>query len=89
MNLRALRIRRRLTQDEAAKLIGVTRNALSACERGARHMDVREIAAYAKVYKVPMEAVCFAAVESLNKKGSKYSAKGTKEKSKQDLLELV
>lgn len=66
MGLRDLRVRRRLTQNEAAILLGISRNALGACERGARALKLTEIDAFSRIYKVPIEAVYTAAVETLN-----------------------
>lgn len=43
-----------LSQEEVAKVIGIPRSALSAIESGVRGVDVLELKALAKLYKLPI-----------------------------------
>ena len=53
--LRAARLKRKLTQAEAAKLIGIRQPQLSEMETGERRVDVVELAVIAKVYRKPLK----------------------------------
>lgn len=43
-----------LSQEEVSKIIGIPRSALSTIESGIRGVDVLELKALAKIYKLPV-----------------------------------
>lgn len=57
--LKALRINKRLSQDEAARLIGVSTDTLSNYERGITYPDVPIIKNIEKVYGIEYKDIIF------------------------------
>lgn len=59
MTLKALRINKKLSQEEAAKLIGVGADTLSNYERGKTFPDVPVIKKMEEVYEVKYDDINF------------------------------
>lgn len=59
ITLKSARINANLTQEEAAKLIGVTKDTLSNYERGRSFPDVPIIKRIEDVYGVPYSSIKF------------------------------
>lgn len=57
--LKALRINKRLSQDEASRLIGVSTDTLSNYERGITYPDVPIIKNIEKVYGIEYKDIIF------------------------------
>ena len=59
ITLKAARMNKNLTQREAAKLLGVSRETLSGWETGKRFPDVPQIKKIEQVYSVHYDAISF------------------------------
>ena len=59
LTLKAARTNKGLTQEEAAKAIGVTRDTISNWERGATYPDVINLKAIEEVYQVGYNELIF------------------------------
>ncbi len=51
--LKAAREKAELTQKDVAKRIGETQSFVSKCERGERRIDIIELRAFCKAFKIP------------------------------------
>lgn len=59
MTLKAARVNRNLTQKEAAELIGVTPETISAWESGKRYPNLNKIPDILKAYNVTFDELDF------------------------------
>lgn len=59
ITLKAARVNANLTQTEAAKRIGVTRDTISNWETGKSSPNVRMVKVIEKVYGVPYDSLIF------------------------------
>ncbi|MGM0215427.1 helix-turn-helix transcriptional regulator [Enterococcus sp. AZ109] len=59
MTLAALRQRMRMTQVEAAILVGVTRETIMRWEKNSSQMPVKYMFKFAEIYKYPMDGIFF------------------------------
>ncbi len=59
INLKAARINKNLTQEEAAKQLGISKYTLSNYERGKSFPDVSVIKTIEKVYEVEYDNIIF------------------------------
>lgn len=53
--LREVRLEAALTQTEAGQSFGAHASYISKCESGERRIDVIELAAFCKLYKIPLD----------------------------------
>ena len=64
-NLRALRLRRHLTQQDLAKGLGVAQITISSWERGIREPNFESCQAVASYFGLPLSAVMVMAASAL------------------------
>lgn len=58
-SLASLRVRKGLTQKEAAEMLGMTRNTLRGYEKDSSQLDYQTIKKIEKIYKVPQDYIFF------------------------------
>jgi len=58
-NLKQLRLARKMTQEEAARQIGVTRQAVSSYESGRTQPDLETLKRFAEIYEVSIRDVLY------------------------------
>ena len=56
--LRALRVERRMSQEELAKLLGTTKQVISHYETGQRSPKITVVSQYAKILGISLEELC-------------------------------
>lgn len=52
--LKQARLEAALTQEDAAKLLGITQGIISKIEIGERRLDIAELFEFAKIYQKPI-----------------------------------
>lgn len=57
--LKEARMKAKITQDEAAALMNVTRRAISEMEAGKRSVSAEELAQFSRIYKVDVRELLF------------------------------
>ncbi|MDP3172955.1 helix-turn-helix domain-containing protein [Phenylobacterium sp.] len=77
-----------LTQDEAARVIGISRPSLSQVENGRRKVDAVELAAFAKLYGQSVETLAGAMPQQIPE-DVQHLARATRDLSDQDRAELL
>jgi transcriptional regulator with XRE-family HTH domain len=77
-----------LTQDEAARAVGVSRPTLSQIENGHRKVDAVELAKFGEIYGQSVEALAGAASQAIPD-DVRHLARATRDMSEQDRGELL
>lgn len=77
-----------LTQDEAARVIGISRPSLSQVENGHRKVDAVELAAFAKLYNQSTEALTGTVPQAIPA-DVQHLARASRELSDSDRAELL
>jgi transcriptional regulator with XRE-family HTH domain len=77
-----------LTQDDAARAVGVSRPTLSQIENGHRKVDALELAKFAKIYGQSVELLSGSEATEIPE-AVKHLARATRDLSEQDRGELL
>lgn len=68
MTLKALRVRKGLTQNDVANIVGVNRMTIIKWEKDAGNMPIKYMSQFSELYKYPMNAIFFGSVISFRDK---------------------